>query len=270
MPTFDPGPTKAPFIGLCSTYPGPPAYPQSDFRTEWGPIFHRGRLDGSARVLVIGQDPGPHEAVLRRILVGEAGRRVQGFLAKLGIDESYVMINAFLYSVYGQGTTKFVDDAPIAQYRNQWIDALLAPGKVQAVVTFGTLARKSWELWKATPAGASSTLPAQHLTHPTQPESAGNTKAEREQLTQALLAGWNAGLTALRPAITQPDRPMPNDLYGTAFTPADKAEIPSFDLPAGVPAWMYANDGWARRIGETPAEKRANITITVPKPMLPP
>ena len=29
-----------------------------------------------------GQDPGQHENVLRRILVGEAGRRVQGFLAK--------------------------------------------------------------------------------------------------------------------------------------------------------------------------------------------
>jgi hypothetical protein len=33
-------------------------YPPSQFRVEWGPIFHRGRLDGSVRVFVIGQEPG--------------------------------------------------------------------------------------------------------------------------------------------------------------------------------------------------------------------
>ncbi len=31
------------------------------FRVEWGPIFLRGRLDGPARVLVIGRDPAQHE-----------------------------------------------------------------------------------------------------------------------------------------------------------------------------------------------------------------
>jgi uracil-DNA glycosylase len=59
---------------------------------------------------VIGQDPGQHENILRRILVGEAGRRVQGLLAKLGITRSYVMINALLYCVYGSGGAKYADD----------------------------------------------------------------------------------------------------------------------------------------------------------------
>ena len=99
---FDAGPVRRPFGSLAANYPGPEAYPPADFRIEWGPVFHRGRLDGSAVVLVVGQDPGQHECVARRILVGEAGQRVQGFLRKLGIDRSYVMINAFLYSVYGQ------------------------------------------------------------------------------------------------------------------------------------------------------------------------
>ena len=54
------------------------------FRVEWGPLFHRGRLDGTARLLVIGQDPAQSEAVVRRILVGEAGHRTQGLMAKLG------------------------------------------------------------------------------------------------------------------------------------------------------------------------------------------
>ena len=57
-----------------------------------GPIFHRGRFDGSARVLVIGQYPAASEDITRRILVGAAGHRIQGFLAKPGIDHSYVMI----------------------------------------------------------------------------------------------------------------------------------------------------------------------------------
>ena len=34
-------------------------YPAADFRVEWGPIFHRGRLDGSARILIARPGPGP-------------------------------------------------------------------------------------------------------------------------------------------------------------------------------------------------------------------
>jgi hypothetical protein len=102
-PAFCPGYDRAPFDLLAADYPGAEVYPVKDFRLEWGPIFHRGRLDGTARVLVLGQDPATHEAVTRRILVGEAGQRVQGLLAKLGITTSHVLVNTFLYSVYGQG-----------------------------------------------------------------------------------------------------------------------------------------------------------------------
>ena len=58
---FDPGPVGEPFASLVQNYPGPETYPADSFRVEWGPIFHRGRLDGSARVLVIGQDPAGSE-----------------------------------------------------------------------------------------------------------------------------------------------------------------------------------------------------------------
>ncbi len=57
MPDFDPGPVEEPFATLARDYPGPDVYPPSDFRVEWGPIFHRGRLDGSAKVVLVGQDP---------------------------------------------------------------------------------------------------------------------------------------------------------------------------------------------------------------------
>ena len=82
MPTaFDPGYGEEPIRSLVSSYPGAVAYPADGFRLEWGPVFHRGRLDGTARVLVIGQDPAQHETIARRILVGEAGHRLQGFLS---------------------------------------------------------------------------------------------------------------------------------------------------------------------------------------------
>ena len=70
---FDPGYVRAPYRRLVADFPDESAYPIDDFRVEWGPVFHRGRLDGTARVLVIGQDPAAHEAIARRILVGEAG-----------------------------------------------------------------------------------------------------------------------------------------------------------------------------------------------------
>src|SRR5438445_13034371 len=100
---FDLGYSAEPFRTLCREYPDETVYPSADFRTEWGPIFHRGRLDGTARVLILGQDPAQHETIARRILVGESGQRIQWFLAKLCIDRCYVRVNEFLYRVYGFG-----------------------------------------------------------------------------------------------------------------------------------------------------------------------
>src|SRR4051794_11767377 len=125
---FDPGP-KGAFRNLCATYPDAAAYPDG-FRTPWGPIFYRGRADGTARVLAIGQDPAQHEAVVRRILVGEAGRRVQGFLAKLGFTKRYILVNAYVYGIFNQNlATPHLLDAAIVAYRHKWLDAIFAPGK---------------------------------------------------------------------------------------------------------------------------------------------
>jgi uracil-DNA glycosylase len=268
MPEFCPGYVDEPFRRLAADYPDESAYPQTDFRCEWGPIFHRGRLDGTARVLLIGQDPGQHENVLRRILVGEAGRRVQGFLRKLGISRSYVNINALLYSVYGSGGAKFISKAKVAEYRGKWIDGILAPGEVEAVVTFGAMAKTAWQKYAVTHP-AVSTLPVATLTHPTQPESAGGTKAERAVNTKKLLQQWNTALPVLHSAVAHKDVPTPLVLYDDAFVDADKSDIPSFDLPAGIPRWMYEDDGWAQRVGTSVKTKRANITITVPASYLP-
>ena len=112
---FDPGYQRRPYRQLVADYPDETVYPADSFRVEWGPIFHRGRLDGTARLLIVGQDPATHETIARRILVGEAGQRIQGFLTKLGVNRSYVFVNTFLYSVFGQGGgERHIDDEPIA------------------------------------------------------------------------------------------------------------------------------------------------------------
>src|SRR5262249_10982165 len=167
---FDPGYFEEPFSTLVLEYPEADVYPFDQFRVEWGPIFHRGRLDGSARVLIIGQDPAQHETIVRRILVGEAGRRAQGFLAKLGITTSYVFINTYLYSVWGSVKAATRKSPLLVGHRNQWIDAIMDGGKVEAVVTLGTAAAEAWGFWKGKPGGLGSIRACAGIYHPTQPE----------------------------------------------------------------------------------------------------
>jgi hypothetical protein len=265
---FDPGPSKEPFGSLCRDYPGAPVYPAADFRLEWGPVFHRGRLDGSARVLVIGQDPAQHEVIARRILVGEAGHRLQGFLAKLGIESSYVMVNTFLYSVYGQGRgAKHKDDSGIVKYRNRWFDALFAGKKIDAVVALGMLADDAWKGWKKTPKGQAVNPKYVKITHPTQPESAGGSTAAHKAAIKAMLSNWNAGLQTLHP-LPHRDKQRSLKLYSNAFGAGEHVAIPEQDMPEGSPDWMRLNDGWADRTG-TGKKKRATITVTVPSAYVP-
>jgi uracil-DNA glycosylase len=263
---FDPGYAAQPFRKLCEEYPESDAYPPSRFRVEWGPIFHRGRLDGSARVLVIGQDPAQHETIVRRVLVGEAGRRLQGFLAKLGITKSYVIINTFLYSVFGSVNATTRRGAALVAYRNRWIAALLASGKVEGVVALGTAASEAWQMWKATTEGMAIAVPFAPITHPTQPES--SSKGDTQKLadaTKKMLTNWNAGIDILRPAIAHRDVTSPLVKYGATWAADDRLPIPERDMPAGLPAWMHANDGWARRTGKDVLAKRRTITVTVTK-----
>jgi uracil-DNA glycosylase len=262
---FCPGYDQAPFDRLAADYPGVDVYPVKDFRVEWGPIFHRGRLDGSARVLVLGQDPATHEAVTRRILVGEAGQRVQGLLAKLGITTSYVMVNTFLYSVYGQGGgQRHADDTAIAGYRNQWLDALLTGTGVTAVVALGSLARTAYRAWAKTRPDDAARLHLAAIKHPTYPESASaQGDISWKDATAALLKDWNDHLPALA-AHVAPEAATRLDPYGQTWEPGDLVAIPAADLPAGVPAWWRALDAWADRTGRDADTKRATITITIP------
>jgi hypothetical protein len=262
---FCPGYAAEPFATLVRDYPAGTPYRKNAFRIEWGPVFHRGRLDGSARVLAIGQDPAQHEVIARRILVGTAGKRVQGFLHKLGLTRSYVLMNAFLYSVYGQsGGESNIANASIAAYRNRWIAAILDTSPIEAVVAFGGLADKAWTQWLASPAAQGrAALAYEKVLHPTSPISggAGNPAAIAAR-TKAMLIQWNGAISTLRTHVTTRDA-APKPLYGAGFKAADLPDIPQEDLPAGSPEWMATEDNWADRVG-TGVKKRRTIQVVVP------
>ena len=134
----------------------------------------------------------------------------------------------------------------------------------------GPAADEAWQLWKATPAGQASAVVYAAVTHPTQPESSSKgDKALLAAATKKLLQNWNAGLQVLSPAIVHPDvRPAPRALRADLGR-RRSVPFPEIDFPAGLPAWMREQDGWAKRAGKDDLAKRRNITITVPKGVIP-
>ena len=258
---------REPFATLVAEYPGEEVYPSADFRVEWGPIFHRGRLDGSARVLVLGQDPATHESISRRILVGEAGQRVQGLLAKVGITDSYVMVNTFLYSVFGQqGGEEHARDAAIAAYRNRWLDALLVDTEVTAVLALGRLARTAYQQWAETQPATAERLHLAAVRHPTYPESAAAGHGQAAVGDDREPAGRLERASARPGRARDPGGPgRPGPVLPTAGCEGDLAAIPERDLPPGCPAWWRDLLSWADRDGESRQAKRATIVVAVPR-----
>jgi hypothetical protein len=206
------------------------AHPTS-FRLDFGPAYYRGRLDGTARVLVIGQDPAANELIGHRVFVGTSGQRVQGFLSRLGITRDYVMVNTFLYPVFGQfffaDLTALTQDPDILGFRNALLSRIVDLNEIEAVVAVGGAAKDAVERW---PGSAGRVV--EHITHPSADDHA------------ALLADWNEGLTALRAAVS-PEIGVtvdPSFTYGSDWVAADQIPIPRRDLPFGVPPFHGAGD----------------------------
>jgi len=238
MVDYDRGP-PAKFTNHFAAVPDPPV--KDRFWYDWGPVFYRGRLNGSARVLCIGSDPGPTERIAGRTLVGDAGQRVQGLLAKLGLTESYVCLNAFAWALFpSQASTAAGMLAVPAQlvWRNRLYDLVRSP-RLQAVVAFGAVAQSALGLWPGRAGLATAELP-----HPSSHNEA------------QLLKEWRAAIPALR-AIVTPDPDgnagLPN--YGTAFREADYVAIPRADLPFGAPAFL-GDDHWLRVRGKRSSVRR--------------
>jgi hypothetical protein len=187
-------------------------------------VYYRGRLDGTARVLIVGQDPAANELVGHRAFVGASGQRLQGFLRRLGIQRDYLMVNTYLYPVFGQfvgNLAQLSQDPAILSFRNAFLDRINDQNPLEAVIAVGRAAQDAVQRW---PGSAAHTV--QHITHPSAQDHA------------ALLTNWNQGLGALR-SIVDPEVgvAVDNTKYGNDFTPADHEAIPRRDLPFGVPEW---------------------------------
>jgi len=230
MGEFDPGPP----VAVAEHFGNVPSY--ADFRQffwyDWGPVFYRGRLDGTARLLAVASDPGPTERVAGRTLVGDAGQRVQGFLAKLGLTQSYTLVNAYSYALIpsrAQQAMPLLSRPDQLAWRNTLLD-LITGAPLQAIVAFGVQAKSAVHLWTGKPA-----VPVFEVPHPS------------SRSPKVLLDSWRAAITELRGIVTPDpdgDNTVPN--YGTKFGESDYAPIPARDLPFGVPPWL-GNDAWGRK-----------------------
>jgi hypothetical protein len=221
VPEFDRGPLVA-FADHFARVPDPPF--KERFWFDWGPVFFRGRTNGTARVLCVASDPGATERIAGRTLVGDAGQRVQGFLARLGLTRSYLCVNAFAYALFPSeaGTAgDMLRDADQMTWRNRLFDLARGP-ELRAVVAFGRVAQDAVSLWP----GASA-QPVVEVPHPSSHDE------------QELLDSWRAAVIDLRNSIPPDDDGSasgPN--YGPAFSEADYAAIPRRDLPFGAPAFL--------------------------------
>lgn len=230
MQEFDSGPA-ADFAGIFSRVPDYFAY-RDHFWYDWGPVFYRGRLDGSARLLCVASDPGPTERIAMRTLVGDAGQLTQGFLARAGLTRSYLCLNAFAYALIpseGSKGAKILSDPAHRAWQNELFDHAKGPN-LQAIVAFGLYARRAIEEWEGRP-----DIPVFYVPHPSSRD------------TRKLLDSWRETVKSLRNIVT-PDGDADPHLpgYGTEIDEAAYAVIPRRDLPFGVPVWL-GDDSWGRK-----------------------
>jgi uracil-DNA glycosylase len=242
MSEFDPGPPAAVARHLDRL----PRYASHRdlFWYDWGPVFYRGRLNGSARLMGIASDPGPTERIAHRTLVGDAGQRVQGFLAKLGLTRSYALVNAYAYALHpsrAPAARPLLSRPDHKAWRNKLFADITGPA-LQAIVAFGGEAREALRLWDSRP-----DVPVFEVPHPSS-RSAARLRDE-----------WRAAVTELRTIVTPDpdgDPTLPN--YGDRFGESDYARIPLRDLPFGVPPW-FGDDAWGRT-----AKPRHNNSVERP------
>ena len=179
----------------------------------------------------IASDPGPTERIAGRSLVGNAGQRVQGLLAKLGLTKSYVCLNAWAYAVHPSRASaereRLSEQAQLG-WRNELYGEVTGP-ELQAIIAFGGMAQEAASLWSGRP-----NVELREVPHPS---SRDETK---------LLDQWRAAVIALRGLVT-PDDDGDNSspTYGAKFAETDYAPIPRGDLPFGAPAFL-GDDAWVR------------------------
>lgn len=260
MAQFDAGPSEVMEAVMDAT----PDYQAEvgDTTTFWyafGPVLYRGRLDGTARVMCIASDPGPAECLpfARRTLIGDSGQKVQGFLAKLGLTRSYVLVNAFAVAMRPSQRSKALrvlrTNVAIASARHRFYDALLEGGQLEAIIAFGDVAHEAYDLWVSSNRAAKR-IPALKLAHPAAVDREGTGN-------DAALKAWRRAIVKLRKIVTPDhDGGLRGPNFGAYFTELDYARIPRWDLPHVAPAYV-GDDSWGRN-----ATRRHNNCCARPSP----
>jgi uracil-DNA glycosylase len=131
------------------------------FRWQHGPMFFRGRLDGSARVVLVGQEGAQDESLSHRSFTGGTGARMQHFLRHIGLDRSYLFLNSFVYPIFGQYTPALRPLAqdprsPIVKHRKQILDKAVVDGDARLVIAVGRAAKESIATWVAAHGGTAN------------------------------------------------------------------------------------------------------------------
>ena len=156
---YDPGPPKnrswarlfaetPNYRGLAVAVSG-----KDNHRWHFGPMFYRGRLrDGQVKVLVVGQEGAQDESLAHRSFVGGTGARMQYFLKHLGITESYLFLNTFVYPIKGQYVGAFPvlaqhEDSPIREHREELFDYAADRNDMRLAIAVGRAAKESLASW---------------------------------------------------------------------------------------------------------------------------
>jgi uracil-DNA glycosylase len=250
----DPGPTAA--SGWAALFAETPNYRglgravlgREVFRWHHGPMFFRGRLDGSAKVVVVGQEGAQDESLSHRSFTGGTGARMQHLLRHLGLDRSYLFLNSFVYPIFGQyndALRPLAQDSrsPVVAHRHRILDKAILDGDVRLVIAVGNAAKESVATWVASHGGSADPdhldtatlggLPGGlRLVGVVHPGSAtgGSTSAIKADFQRACdrVRGWLDADPGWLPA----DPGMPRNL-GTPFQ-YKSAAMPFRDFPFGT------------------------------------
>ena len=263
---FDPGYGGQPYRRLVADFPDESAYPIQDFRVEWGPIFHRGRLDGiGARAR---DRPGPGRA--RSDRPPDPGRRSRS--ARPGSAGPARASTAATSS-----STRSCTRCSVAVARST-----STPRRSSPTATAGSMRSSRTSRSRRSSRSGNSPTPR---TSSGAPRRAGSANAAayangRHPTYPGVgqpLAGDHQGGGFRTPvrvverrcsthlaAIHHPDTPVAPSRYGTTIT----ARRPGADPRRGICRRSATLDGRARRVGartgDTKQMKRASITVTVP------
>lgn len=126
---------------------------KDNYRWHFGPMFYRGRLrDGQVKVMIVGQEGAQDESLAHRSFVGGSGSRMQYFLGHLGITESYLFLNTFVYPIQGQYWGAFPalaqhESSPIRQHREEIFDYAASRNDVHLAIAVGNAAKESLASW---------------------------------------------------------------------------------------------------------------------------